>query len=68
MDKRDPELQITIKKIVTLSLMEIFKDVLPTYQIKHPDVSSKKCKWQHRTYDVDYFSFWSWYNFFFFFF
>lgn len=42
MGKRDPELQITVKKLVTVSLMEVFKDLLPAYQIKHQDVPYNK--------------------------
>lgn len=44
MGKRDPELQITVKKLVTVSLMEVFKDLLPAYQIKHQDVPYNKLK------------------------
>lgn len=42
MNKQDPELQITIKKLVTLSLLEIFKDLIPAYQIKHQDIPFNK--------------------------
>ncbi|XKL69442.1 hypothetical protein PGB90_007211 [Kerria lacca] len=44
MNKQDPELQITIKKLVTLSLLEIFKDLIPAYQIKHQDIPFNKLK------------------------
>ncbi|XP_060876589.1 nucleolar complex protein 3 homolog isoform X1 [Metopolophium dirhodum] len=34
MEKRDPELQVVIKKLATLTLLEVFKDLLPSYQLK----------------------------------
>lgn len=43
LDKTEPELQLTVKKLATLSLLEIFKDLIPAYQIKHQDVPFKKC-------------------------
>lgn len=45
MEKRDPELQITIKKLVTLTLLEVFKDLLPNYQLKLNQFDGVKCKW-----------------------
>uniref|UniRef100_A0A1B6C2B6 Nucleolar complex protein 3 homolog n=1 Tax=Clastoptera arizonana TaxID=38151 RepID=A0A1B6C2B6_9HEMI len=39
-----PELQYTVKKLVALSLTEVFKDILPSYQIKHQDNPSVKLK------------------------
>lgn len=44
MEKRDPELQVTIKKLVTLTLLEVFKDLLPSYQLKHDQYDGVKCK------------------------
>lgn len=44
MEKRDPELQITIKKLVTLTLLEVFKDLLPSYQLKLEQYDGVKCK------------------------
>ncbi|XP_065207103.1 nucleolar complex protein 3 [Planococcus citri] len=44
MSSKDPEVQLTVKKLVTLSLLEIFKDLIPAYQIKHQDVPLKKLK------------------------
>lgn len=44
MEKRDPELQVTIKKLVTLTLLEIFKDLLPSYQLKLDQYDGVKCK------------------------
>lgn len=43
MNEKEPELRITVKKLVTISLMEIFKDLIPAYQIKHQDLPLKKC-------------------------
>ncbi|VVC26140.1 Hypothetical protein CINCED_3A001861 [Cinara cedri] len=44
MEKRDPELQITIKKLVTLTLLEVFKDLLPSYQLKLNQFDGVKLK------------------------
>lgn len=44
MEKRDPELQITVKKLVTLTLLEVFKDLLPGYQLKLEQYDGVKCK------------------------
>jgi len=44
MEKRDPELQVTIKKLVTLTLLEVFKDLLPGYQLKLDQYDGIKCK------------------------
>jgi hypothetical protein len=44
MNEETPELRITVCKLVTLSLLEVFKDVIPSYQIKHQDNPGVKCK------------------------
>ncbi|KAL1461686.1 hypothetical protein WDU94_013558 [Cyamophila willieti] len=44
MRSRDPELRITVKKLVILSLMEVFKDLLPSYAIKHHNAPGTKLK------------------------
>ncbi|KAI5741540.1 hypothetical protein M8J76_014729 [Diaphorina citri] len=44
MRSRDPELRVTVKKLVTLSLLEIFKDLLPSYAIKHHNAPGTKLK------------------------
>ncbi|XP_050424907.1 nucleolar complex protein 3 homolog [Adelges cooleyi] len=44
MEKRDPELQVTIKKLVTLTLLEVFKDLLPGYQLKLDQFDGVKLK------------------------
>jgi len=41
-DARD--LRFTVCKLVTVSLLEVFKDVIPTYQIKHQDTPGVLCK------------------------
>ncbi|KAK9509652.1 hypothetical protein O3M35_006918 [Rhynocoris fuscipes] len=43
-DEWHPELQLTLKKLVALSLLEVFKDILPSYQIKHQDDPNVKLK------------------------
>jgi len=47
MEKRDPELQVTIKKLATLTLLEVFKDLLPSYQLKLDKHEGVKCKFLH---------------------
>lgn len=37
MNEDAPDLRITVCKLVVVSLLEVFKDVIPTYQIKHQD-------------------------------
>ncbi|XP_014278519.2 nucleolar complex protein 3 isoform X2 [Halyomorpha halys] len=44
-DEWHPELQVTLRKLVLVSLLEVLKDIIPSYQIKHqenPDVKLKK--------------------------
>lgn len=56
MEKRDPELQITIKKLATLTLLEVFKDLLPGYQLKLDQYDGVKCKLLHNfTYKINYY-------------
>ncbi|BES99446.1 Nucleolar complex-associated protein [Nesidiocoris tenuis] len=47
-DEWSPELQVTLKKLVTVSLLEIFKDIIPSYQIKHQDDTATKLKKETR--------------------
>lgn len=35
LDGTNPEVCITAQKLVLVSLLEVFKDLLPDYQIKH---------------------------------
>ncbi|XP_071448036.1 nucleolar complex protein 3 [Hetaerina americana] len=34
MDEKNPEVEITVKKLASVSILEVFKDILPSYQIK----------------------------------
>ncbi|XP_046385482.1 nucleolar complex protein 3 homolog [Ischnura elegans] len=34
MDEKNPEVEITVKKLASVSVLEVFKDILPSYQIK----------------------------------
>lgn len=43
-DEEVPEIHYTVKKLVIMSLLEIFKDVLPSYEIKHIQQDGVKCK------------------------
>ncbi|KAL1116558.1 hypothetical protein AAG570_005030 [Ranatra chinensis] len=36
-DEWRPETSVTLKKLLATSLLEVFKDILPAYQIKHDD-------------------------------
>lgn len=44
MNEDAPDLRITVCKLVMVSLLEVFKDVIPTYQIKHQDTPGVLCK------------------------
>lgn len=35
----------SVRKLATLSAYEVFKDILPDYQIRHQDYSNIKCKY-----------------------
>lgn len=55
-DEWQPELQVTLRKLVIVSLTEVFKDLLPSYQIKHQDDPSVKRKYLMLMYiDIDIF-------------
>lgn len=43
-DEEVPEIHYTVKKLVLMSLLEIFKDILPSYEIKHIKQDGIKCK------------------------
>jgi hypothetical protein len=49
MNEDAPDLRITVCKLVMVSLLEVFKDVIPTYQIKHQDTPGvqRKVSLQH---------------------
>ncbi|KAJ9578237.1 hypothetical protein L9F63_005536 [Diploptera punctata] len=54
MNEECPELRITVSKLVTISLLEVFKDIIPSYQIKHqenPRVRLKKVTLQLQGYE-----------------
>lgn len=42
LDDNVPEIYISLKKIVIISLLEVFKDLLPTYQIQPQDNAGVK--------------------------
>lgn len=43
-DEEIPEIHYTVKKLVIMSLLEIFKDILPSYEIKSIRQEGVKCK------------------------
>lgn len=45
MNQYIPEVHLTIKKLATVSLLEVFKDLLPSYQIKPHINDGVKCKY-----------------------
>lgn len=45
MDEYIPEMYLTIKKLVIISLLEVFKDIIPSYPIKHQNNKDVKCKY-----------------------
>lgn len=44
MDDETPEVYLTVRKLVIVSLTEVFKDILPSYEIKHVNNEGVKCK------------------------
>lgn len=44
MGEVNPEVKITVRKLVTVSLLEVFKDLLPSYYIKLLDMEKVTCK------------------------
>lgn len=50
MDDRTPELYFTLTKILIASLLEVFKDLLPSYQIKKAEDTGIKCKFSNLFY------------------
>ncbi|XP_047114636.1 nucleolar complex protein 3 homolog isoform X1 [Schistocerca piceifrons] len=44
MEERTPEIRITVCKLACVSLLEVFKDLLPAYQIKHQETAGVKLK------------------------
>lgn len=43
-----PELQLTVRKLIMVSLTEVFKDIVPGYQIKHQDDPTVRLKKETR--------------------
>ncbi|KAI4504694.1 hypothetical protein M0802_000244 [Mischocyttarus mexicanus] len=55
MEESNPEIYITVKKLATISLLEVFKDLLPSYQIlqlKPEGVKLKKETLQLHNYEA----------------
>ncbi|GLG95825.1 Nucleolar complex protein 3 homolog [Gryllus bimaculatus] len=55
LNTEDSEVQLTVQKLAAVSLMEVFKDLLPSYQIKHQEkkggVKLKKTTQQLENYE-----------------
>lgn len=43
MEETNPEVYITVRKLATVSLLEVFKDLLPSYQILQIQQDGVKC-------------------------
>ncbi|CAK9795003.1 Nucleolar complex protein 3 homolog [Anthophora plagiata] len=55
MEENDPEVYITVRKLATVSILEVFKDLLPSYQILHvqqKDVKLKKETFALQNYEA----------------
>ncbi|XP_057319666.1 nucleolar complex protein 3 homolog [Microplitis mediator] len=55
MEEKTPGIDITIKKLATVSLLEVFKDILPSYhlhQLKQEGVKHKKETFQLQNYEA----------------
>lgn len=48
LDEEIPEIHYSVKKLVIISLLEIFKDILPSYEIKSFSQEGVKCKYQDK--------------------
>lgn len=48
MNENIPEIYFTVKKLATVSLLEVFKDLIPSYQIKPPINDGVKCKFAYK--------------------
>ncbi|KAK3095067.1 hypothetical protein FSP39_009879 [Pinctada imbricata] len=49
LDEADQEVYLTVRKLVMVSLMEIFKDIVPGYRIRLPTDSEKQIKVKKET-------------------
>lgn len=44
LEEKDSQLRITVRKFALVSLVEVFKDLLPAYTIRHNDDPNVRCK------------------------
>ncbi|XP_034251483.1 nucleolar complex protein 3 homolog [Thrips palmi] len=44
MEETHPEVKISVRKLVAVSLLEVFKDVLPSYYIRHIEIEKVQLK------------------------
>lgn len=45
LEEKIPEIHYTVQKLVIISLLEIFKDILPSYEIKNISQEGVRCKY-----------------------
>ena len=45
MEEDHPEVKITVRKLAAVSLLEVFKDLLPAYYIKFIDMENVICRY-----------------------
>lgn len=50
MDEETPEIYFTTQKLVIVSLLEVFKDILPEYEIKNIINDGIKCTYIYKFY------------------
>jgi nucleolar complex protein 3 len=43
-DTQPAEVRLTVPRLAAVSLLEVFKDILPEYQIKHVEEDGIQCK------------------------
>ena len=44
LNEKDPDVLVTVRKLVMVSLMEVFKDIIPGYRIRLPSEQEQKQK------------------------
>ena len=42
--EKDPDVLVTVRKLVMVSLMEVFKDIVPGYHLRQPTEQEQKQK------------------------
>jgi hypothetical protein len=56
MNESKLEVRLTVQKLILLSLTEVFKDILPSYQIKHHEDPTVKRKFTVYKFNIHFFA------------